>query len=63
MAEKTRPTHSILLVDDDPSVCSMLLDYFEGRYEVTAAGNANEALELCGKRAFDMVISDINMPG
>lgn len=55
--------HSILLVDDDPSICSMLLDYFDGRYDMATAANAGEALALCEKQSFDMVISDINMPG
>jgi DNA-binding NarL/FixJ family response regulator len=55
--------HSILLVDDDPSVCGMLVDFFAGKYTTATAPNADAALALCARRPFDMVISDINMPG
>lgn len=41
----------------------MLLDFLEGKYDVTTAENAAQALALCEERSFDMVISDINMPG
>ena len=55
--------HRILIVDDEVSIRTMLLDYLEGRYEVCTAENADAALTLCGQKPFDMVISDINMPG
>ena len=55
--------HSILVVDDEVAIRTMLLDYFEGRYGVTTAENAAEALAVCAQRRFDMVISDVNMPG
>lgn len=55
--------YRILIVDDEVSIRTMLLDYLEGRYEVCTAENADAALALCGQRPFDMVISDINMPG
>jgi DNA-binding NarL/FixJ family response regulator len=55
--------YSILIVDDEVSIRTMLLDYLEGTYEVATAENAEAAIALCDKRSFDMVISDINMPG
>jgi CheY-like chemotaxis protein len=55
--------HRILVVDDEITIRTMLLDYLEGRYEVATAEHADAALELCGRERFDMVISDINMPG
>ncbi|HUI92846.1 MAG TPA: response regulator [Chitinivibrionales bacterium] len=55
--------HRILIVDDEITIRTMLLDFLEGRYEVATAENADTALALCEKRPFDMVISDINMPG
>jgi len=41
----------------------MLMDYLEEFYEVEVAENAQEALNLCKKKYFNLVISDINMPG
>ncbi len=53
----------ILIVDDEVSIRTMLLDFLETSYEVVTAEHAEAALALCSERTFDMVISDINMPG
>jgi CheY-like chemotaxis protein len=55
--------YRILIVDDEVSIRTMLLDYLEGTYEVVTAEHAEAALALCRERSFDMAISDINMPG
>ena len=55
--------HSILVVDDETSIRMMLFDYLEDTYEVHTAENAEIGLRLCKERSFDMVISDVNMPG
>jgi DNA-binding NarL/FixJ family response regulator len=55
--------HRILIIDDEVSIRTMLLDFLGARYEVCAAEDADEALALCGQKPFDMAISDINMPG
>jgi len=54
---------SILIVDDEISIRMMLFDYLEDKYEVIAVENAETGLSLCRERNFDMVISDVNMPG
>lgn len=41
----------------------MLFDFLEDRYDVSAAENAETGLRMCKERAYDMVISDVNMPG
>jgi len=54
----------ILVVDDELSMrefLSILLDR-EG-YDVTVAGSADEALRLMETALFDLVLSDVNMPG
>ncbi len=53
----------ILIVDDEQHICSLLKKYasFEG-YTVHTASNGMEALELCKKRDFDIIIMDIMMP-
>ncbi|MDO5575794.1 MAG: response regulator [Fibrobacter sp.] len=53
----------ILIVDDEEAIRMMLLDYLENKYEVETAENGNVALELLKTKKFDLVISDINMPG
>ena len=55
--------YTILIVDDEVGIRTMLLDFLETKYEVVTAENADAALALCKTRPFDMVISDINMPG
>ena len=53
----------ILIVDDEKIIRGMLQAELEDYYEVTTAVNAEEALEICKTATFDLVISDINMPG
>jgi CheY-like chemotaxis protein len=54
--------YSILIVDDELAIRTMLADFLEEEYEVHTAENGEMGLSLCKKRAFDMVISDVNMP-
>jgi CheY-like chemotaxis protein len=55
--------YKILVVDDEPGIRSMLEDFLESEYDVTTCSNANEALQQVKDTVFDLVISDINMPG
>lgn len=54
---------SILVVDDEEVIRNMLLDYLENTHEVICIENAEKALDLMRHKRFDLVISDINMPG
>ena len=53
----------ILIVDDEEKLRTLIKRYadFEG-YEVTEAGDGMEAVELCQKEAFDIIIMDVMMP-
>jgi len=55
---------SILLVDDDPSL-SRVVEYqlTEAGYGVRCAARAEEALEILRERAFDLILTDLLMPG
>ncbi len=53
----------ILFVDDESEITAILTDLFEGQYECTTAGSAEEALERIRENDFDLVVSDITMPG
>ena len=55
----------ILVVDDEPEIRQMIVDFLrdvEG-YTVSDAESGQEALEVLAKEPFDLVLSDINMPG
>ena len=54
----------ILIVDDDVPTVKMLDRYLtdEG-YDCSTAYNATGALKLCAQSLFDVVVTDVNMPG
>jgi CheY-like chemotaxis protein len=54
---------SILIVDDEVSFRLMVSDFLGDYYDVAAAECGAEALKLLSLRSFDLVISDICMPG
>ena len=55
--------HSILVVDDEPAVCKVLVDFFNGLgYGARQAAHGAEALARIGEEAPDIVVSDIRMP-
>jgi CheY-like chemotaxis protein len=54
---------SILIVDDEKLIREMIADHLESRYDVKTVENAEKARELPELGKFDLVISDINMPG
>jgi len=54
---------NILIVDDEKLIREMIADHLEPRYNVLSVENGEKALALPELGAFDLVISDINMPG
>jgi DNA-binding NtrC family response regulator len=59
MAEK------ILIVDDEPDMLKLLSMILKEKtpYEISTTNNPLEAIELAKKGDFDLVISDLKMPG
>jgi putative two-component system response regulator len=54
----------ILVVDDEVAICQVIQDYLVLRqYDVATAGNYDEALRQLENRQFDVILSDIRMPG
>jgi len=54
----------ILVVDDDPQICSLLRDYLEPYgYLVLAAHNGREMRRRLDEKTFDLIILDIMLPG
>lgn len=57
-------SEKILIVDDDPEIlelCTSALAHEE--YEITTSTNGEEAFDLVRQQSFDLVLSDIRMPG
>ncbi len=54
----------LLLVDDDPNTLASLSRAFRmAGHEVTVCDNATRAVETLRNEAFDLVFSDVIMPG
>ena len=54
----------ILVVDDEPGLCAGLQEGLQREgYLVDAAPDAPTALQLAGRRLYNLVISDVKMPG
>jgi len=55
---------SLLIVDDEPDGRQLMVRILEGRgAKVTAVAGGEEALELLKAQEFDILVSDIGMPG
>lgn len=52
---------SILVVDDEESICEMLKDVLEPRYNVTTCKSGAEAFSYIDNRDFDVVITDLKL--
>jgi putative nucleotidyltransferase with HDIG domain len=53
----------VLIVDDEPEITEILSEYLSEQYDCVSAGAAEHALEHLRKSEFELVISDITMPG
>lgn len=55
--------YKVLIVDDEANIRNLIKKYidFEG-YTSMEAGNGMEAVELCKKEKFDIIIMDVMMP-
>jgi CheY-like chemotaxis protein len=53
----------ILIAEDNPALANVLrFNLQRAGFEVVAAGNGREALELAERQPFDLIVSDQNMP-
>jgi DNA-binding response OmpR family regulator len=54
----------VLIVDDDETIRTSLRIILEyGDFEVETAASVNDALKLIGSQVFDVLLSDLHMPG
>jgi len=56
------PLPSILVVEDNDELRSMLKTYLTGKYDVLTASNGNDALKIMESSLINLVITDIMMP-
>lgn len=58
------PLNQILVVEDDAILRALVADSLSGDgHQVTQVGNGSEALELLSKQGFQLVVTDLNLPG
>lgn len=53
----------ILIVDDEPDIITLISRYAEREgYEVVSAEDGSQAIDICRKEDFDLIVMDIMMP-
>jgi CheY-like chemotaxis protein len=59
-----QPAPRVLIVDDEPEIRAFMTDALDiFGYQVGAAGDADEAFALVARDRFDLVMSDLRLPG
>lgn len=63
-SSKSELSGKILIVDDEKVIRDILIDFLgaEG-YDIASAGDGEEALDILERRSFDVVLTDLKMPG
>lgn len=54
---------TLLIVEDNRSMRELLLDFFRPLYNVIAAADGNEGLDLARTKFPDIIVTDVRMPG
>src|SRR6185312_8887546 len=63
MPETQNSRPSVLIIDDERQIQTILSEALKLNYDCTTASSAEEGLELLRQKEFALVISDINMNG
>jgi two-component system response regulator AtoC len=54
----------ILLIEDDPAFRGMLHEALSARgFDLVGAGSAEEGLDILGREVFDLILTDVRLPG
>ncbi len=62
--DMSEPNGRVLVVDDEPAVCSVLNEVLDREgYNCRSCTSGEEALQLLAQEPFDVVITDLYMPG
>lgn len=52
----------ILFLDDEEMIRELFQEIFGVVHDLTLAGTAEEALEICKDKSFDLIITDVRLP-
>ncbi|AOP34562.1 two-component system response regulator [Leptospira tipperaryensis] len=52
----------ILFLDDEEVIRDLFREIFGSLHDLTLAGTAEEALEICKNHAFDLIVTDVRLP-
>jgi len=64
MQAPERMSTSILLIEDDVGLCSLMQDYFAGHgFQIEAAYDGRQGLARSIESSFDLIILDVMLPG
>jgi two-component system, OmpR family, response regulator len=64
MAHLDSTTSHVLVVDDDPHVCSLVCEYLQQNdFRATAVHTGKQMLEVIGREAIDLLLLDLRLPG
>jgi DNA-binding NtrC family response regulator len=56
--------YRILVVDDDPEMCGLILDVLKGEgFSATSIGDSLEASKILKREEFDVIVTDLKMKG
>jgi two-component system, cell cycle sensor histidine kinase and response regulator CckA len=56
-------TRTVLIVDDDPQILKLVEKMLKPQvFKILVAPRPSQALEICGREAVDLLISDIALP-
>ncbi|MGH9356434.1 MAG: response regulator, partial [Terriglobia bacterium] len=62
--ETSEPSRRVLVVDDEPAICTVLNEVLDREgYSCRSCTSGEEALSLLRQEPFDVVITDLYMPG
>jgi DNA-binding NtrC family response regulator len=63
IAKEELTVATLLLIDDDSAVLGILYDLLCETYECHTADRAEQALEYLKVQSYDVIVTDISMPG
>jgi len=58
----TRDTCTLLVVDDEPAVLTLLMHQLGGEFEVLTANSVDKAKQIVSTRSVDIVMTDLQLP-
>ena len=53
----------MLVIDDQEDLAELLAEYLQDDFDITVRSNPSDGKRLVEEQTFDVIISDLNMPG